>query len=59
VRELAAGYGIQEVVHDPWRFQQAALELEREGLLVVAFPQSNPRMVRLQSGCIERSPKAA
>jgi phage terminase large subunit-like protein len=45
VRELAAAYAVVEVVHDPWRFQQAALELEQEGLLVVAFPQSNPRLI--------------
>lgn len=30
VRELACAFSIVEVVHDPWRFQQVALELARE-----------------------------
>jgi phage terminase large subunit-like protein len=42
---LAETYHVVEVAHDPWRFQQAALELEREGMRVTAFPQSNERMV--------------
>jgi phage terminase large subunit-like protein len=45
-------------VHDPWRAQQLALELEAEGMTVVAFPQSAARMVpaseRLYSAIIER-----
>ncbi len=45
-------------VHDPWRFQQAALELEREGLTVVSIPQSPSRMTpaseRLYRAKIER-----
>ena len=45
VRELAAEFSIAEVVHDPWRFQQAAIELEREGLTVVQLPQSASRMI--------------
>jgi phage terminase large subunit-like protein len=45
LRELAAIYSIAEVVHDPWRFRQAALELEREGLTVVQLPQSASRMI--------------
>lgn len=45
VRELAGTYTVAEVAYDPWRFGQAAIELEREGLPVVAFPQSNVRMV--------------
>ena len=58
VRELAGEYEVAEVVHDPWRFVQAALELERAGLLVVAFPQSSARMIpaseRLYKAVIER-----
>lgn len=45
VRELAGLYAVQEVIFDPWRFGQAALELEAEGLRTVAFPQSDSRMV--------------
>jgi phage terminase large subunit-like protein len=45
VRELAGEFEVAEVVHDPWRFQQAALELEREGLTVVSIPQSPSRMI--------------
>jgi phage terminase large subunit-like protein len=58
VREPAATYDIQEVVHDPWRAQQLALELEREGLTVVSHPQSASRMIpaseRLYRAVIER-----
>jgi phage terminase large subunit-like protein len=45
VRELADLHEVREVAFDPWRFGQAAIELEREGLPVVSFPQSNVRMV--------------
>ncbi len=45
VRELAGQYRVQEVVFDPWRFGQAAQELERERVTVLAFPQSDVRMV--------------
>jgi phage terminase large subunit-like protein len=45
VRELAGTFDVREVAFDPWRFGQAAIELEREGLPVIAFPQSNVRMV--------------
>jgi len=45
VRELAGTFTVREVAFDPWRFGQAAIELEREGLPVIAFPQSNVRMV--------------
>jgi len=34
-----------ELVHDPWRAQQMAMELEREGMNVVAFPQSPARLI--------------
>ncbi|MGI8462579.1 MAG: terminase large subunit domain-containing protein [Solirubrobacterales bacterium] len=45
VRELAEVYMIAELAFDPWRFQQAALELQAEGMSVIAFPQTNSRMV--------------
>ena len=50
VRELAGTYTVREIAFDPWRFQQAAIELEREGLPVIAFPQSNVRMVPASEG---------
>ena len=45
VRELAGTYNMREVVFDPWRFGQAAQELEREGITMTAFPQSDARMI--------------
>ncbi len=58
VRGLAACYRVEEVVFDPWRFGQAAQELERERLRVVAFPQTDVRMIpasgRLHRAIIER-----
>ena len=45
VRELALTYNVREVVFDPWRFGQAAQELERERVPVLAFPQSDVRMI--------------
>jgi phage terminase large subunit-like protein len=57
VRALAARFNVRELVFDPWRFAQAALELESEGLLVVAFPQPDPRMIpasaRLHAAIVE------
>jgi phage terminase large subunit-like protein len=57
VRELAGYFGVQQVVYDPWRFRQAALELEQEGMWVVEFPQSHSRMVpaseRLYAAVVE------
>jgi phage terminase large subunit-like protein len=57
VRALAGDFEVRELVHDPWRFQQAALELEREGLRVVQVPQSASRMIpaseRLHRAVIE------
>jgi phage terminase large subunit-like protein len=44
VRDLAEEYTIAEVVFDPWRFQQGALELAERGIPVSEFPQSNARM---------------
>jgi phage terminase large subunit-like protein len=45
VRELHRDYTIREFVYDPWRARQAALELEREGVRCVEFPQTDVRMV--------------
>lgn len=45
VRDLAGRYTVQEVVFDPWRFGQAAQELERERIPVIAFPQTDVRMI--------------
>ena len=45
VRRLAGEQDVRAVHFDPWRFQQAALELEAEGLTTVEFPQSHSRMV--------------
>lgn len=58
VRELAGRFTIAEVIYDPWRFGQAALELERElGLVVAQFPQTDVRMVpssqRLREAIVE------
>jgi phage terminase large subunit-like protein len=58
IRELAATFEIVELVHDPWRAQQLALELEHEGMVVVTFPQTVPRLVpmseRLHRAVVER-----
>jgi hypothetical protein len=57
VRELAERYRVREVVFDPWRFGQAAQELERERVRVLAFPQNDQRMVpasvRLHAAIVE------
>lgn len=45
IRELGETYTIVEVAFDPWRFGQAAQELEHDGVRVVAFPQSDSRMI--------------
>lgn len=59
IRDLAARYAVQEVNYDPWRFGgQPALELERDGLVMVQFPQTDVRMVpasqRLREAVVER-----
>jgi phage terminase large subunit-like protein len=58
VRELAGAYQVVEVVFDPWRFGQAAQELERERLVTVVFPQNDARMIpasgRLHAAIVER-----
>lgn len=45
IRELAGRYDLREVVYDPWRFGQGAQELERERVPVLAFPQTDVRMI--------------
>ena len=45
IRELASRYELREVMYDPWRFGQAAQELEQERVTVTAFPQTDVRMV--------------
>jgi phage terminase large subunit-like protein len=58
VRELAAAYQVVEVVYDPWRFGQAAQELEQAGMRVTAFPQTDQRMIpassRLHAAIVEK-----
>ncbi|MDP9376829.1 MAG: terminase large subunit [Actinomycetota bacterium] len=58
VRDLASQHNVRELVYDPWRFGQAAQELEREGLTVVAFPQHDARMIpasaRLHAAIVEQ-----
>jgi phage terminase large subunit-like protein len=57
VRDLAGRFDVREVRFDPWRFQQAALELQAEGLNTMEFPQSHARMVpaseRLYAAVVE------
>jgi phage terminase large subunit-like protein len=45
VRELAGQFNVRELVFDPWRFGQAAQELEREGITATQFPQTDARML--------------
>jgi phage terminase large subunit-like protein len=45
IRALAGTYDVAELAYDPWRFGQAAQELEAEGLACVAFPQTDQRMI--------------
>ncbi|MEJ7787447.1 MAG: terminase large subunit [Solirubrobacteraceae bacterium] len=58
VRDLADRYSLREVVFDPWRFGQAAQELERERVPVLTFPQTDVRMVpaslRLHAAIVEK-----
>jgi len=58
VRRLAGEQDVRACAYDPWRFQQAALELEQERITMVEFPQSHARMVpaseRLYAAIVER-----
>lgn len=57
VRDLARQYSLREVAYDPWRFGQAAQELERERVPVIEYPQTDVRMVpaslRLHAAIVE------
>ncbi len=44
VRALRDEHPIMEFCFDPWRARQAALELERDGVLCVELPQTDARM---------------
>jgi phage terminase large subunit-like protein len=58
VRDLAGHYSLREVAFDAWRFGQAAQELQRERVPVLAFPQTDVRMVpasiRLHAAIVEQ-----
>jgi len=58
VRDLADRYAVREVIYDPWRFGQAAQELERERIPVLQFPQTDVRMIpasqRLHAAIVEQ-----
>jgi len=58
VRDLAQQYAVREVIYDPWRFGQAAQELERERITVLQFPQTDVRMipasVRLHAAIVQQ-----
>jgi hypothetical protein len=43
--ELAETYQIVEAVYDPWRAGQMAQEWEQRGIIAVAFPKSDARMI--------------
>lgn len=45
LRELARDYTVMEIAYDPWGMRRSAELLEDEGLPMVEFPQSNPRMI--------------
>jgi phage terminase large subunit-like protein len=45
VEDLAGKYQVVELVFDPWRFGQAAQELQQRGINTVAFPESDSRMI--------------
>jgi phage terminase large subunit-like protein len=49
IHELAERFTIVELVFDPWRFGQAALELEQRGVLCVRFDQTDQRMIPASS----------
>jgi hypothetical protein len=58
IEELAERYSIAEVVFDPWRASQVALELGARGVRTVKFPQTDERMMpassRLHRAVVER-----
>jgi hypothetical protein len=59
VRALAARFNVRELAFDPRRSAQAALELERDGLLVVASRTQHdagmiPASARLHAAIVDR-----
>ncbi len=58
IRELGRRDRVREVAFDPWRAATIAAVLEREGVLCVAFAQSDARMIpasqRLHRAVVER-----
>ena len=58
VRELARTYTLRECVADPWHWDLADLELRREGVLSIKFPQTDVRMVpasqKLRDAVVDR-----
>jgi hypothetical protein len=50
LRELAQRVTLREIAYDAWRFQSEALRLERDGFVMVAFPQSHARMTVASEG---------
>ena len=58
VRDLGTRFEVAELVYDPWRFGQAAQELEREGVTTTQFAQTDQRMIpasaRLHTAIVER-----
>lgn len=58
IEELAERYSIAEVIFDPWRASQVALELDARGVRTVKFPQTDERMIpasaRLHRAVVER-----
>jgi phage terminase large subunit-like protein len=45
VADLANQFEIVEAAYDPWRAGQMAQEWEQRGIVAVAFPQSDARMI--------------
>ena len=58
IEELADRFVLREVAFDPWRFKSEALRLDRAGLSLVEYPQTNTRMTpaseRLYTAIIEK-----
>lgn len=58
IRELAVEYRVREVVYDPWRAGQMAVELEQQRINVSPFAQTDANMLpasdRLYRAIVER-----
>ena len=59
VRELAEHFTVVEVVADPWRFQQAPLELAERGIPSPSSRNPTRAWARRPSGCTPRSSRDA